>query len=520
MQANEYLRNHLEEICLTEPMRPLETRTLLSSGRALPLPAVLQWLSDSGETQTLELLSTFRVLPEKRLVALGNWNDQLVVAKLFFARGRWEQHLEREISGIASIVAADIATPQLLATGVSADNGTGILLLEYIDNSVSVGRRWENATEADRDVLLHRVVALIAECHNKGLLQKDIHLDNFLLRDEELYLLDAAALEQHDAEPDRAGVDSVRSMKNLALFFAQFPVCNDSLVQSLYEFYRAQRPRADISADPGMFAALLRQNRQARLKVVLDKLYRDTSAHICTRQLDRFVVYRRELESAALREFVSAPDSAIVAGRLLKKGNSSTVALIQIAGQSCVVKRYNIKGIWHGLSRMLRPSRAWVSWRNSHMLEMLGIATPKPLLMMERRIGILRREAYFVCEHVPGEDVLHSLKKEPINSPAWGRVLEQFDTLFHIMRDYSIVHGDMKATNFISTDTALVVLDLDAMRQEQDRGHFLAAFRKDLRRFAANWQDSPEIAQRVSVIIDRIESELPENTHRTKMKGT
>lgn len=489
-------------------MQPLDTRTLLSSGRALPLPAVLHWLSGSGETQTLELLSAFRVLPEKRIVALGNWKGQLVVAKLFFARGRWEQHLERETNGIASVVAADIATPRLLATGVSTDNGTGVLLLQYIDNSASVGQRWENAGEADRDVLLHRVVALIAECHNKGLLQRDIHLDNFLLRDDQLYLLDTAAVERIEAEAESAGIDSVRSLQNLALFFAQFPVRNDPCVQSLYEFYRTRRPGADISADPGMFAALLRQNRQARLKVVLDKLYRETSAHICTRQWGRFVVYRRELESAALREFMADPDSAIAQGRLLKKGNSSTVALIRIGGQNCVVKRYNIKGIGHGLSRMLRPSRAWVSWRNSHMLEMLGIATPRPLLMMERRVGILRREAYLVCEHVPGEDVLHSLEKEPINSPAWGRALEQFDTLFHIMRDYGIVHGDMKATNFISTDTALVVLDLDAMRQDQDRGHFRAAFCKDLRRFAANWQDSPEIAQRVSVIIDRVATKL------------
>ncbi|OGT74169.1 MAG: hypothetical protein A3H44_13650 [Gammaproteobacteria bacterium RIFCSPLOWO2_02_FULL_57_10] len=498
-------------------MQPLDTRTLLSSGRALPLPAVLQWQSDSGTSETLEVLSVFRVLPEKRIVALANWNGQLVVAKLFFVRGRWAQHLERETQGIATIMAADIATPRLLATGVSTDDGTGVLLLQYIDNSVSVGQRWQNAAEPERDLLLHKVVALIAECHNKGLLQKDIHLDNFLMRGDDLYLLDAAAIERQSVEADGVGVDSVRSLQNLALFLAQFPVSNDTSVQSLHAFYRARRPEADISADTGMFAALLRQNRLARLKVVLAKLYRETSAHICVRQWDKFVVYRREMDSAAMREFIADPDSAIAEGRLLKKGNSSTVALIRIAGRHYVLKRYNIKNVWHGLSRLLRPSRAWVSWRNAHMLEMLGIATPTPLLMMERRLGMLRREAYFLCDHVPGEDALHLLGKEPINSPAWSRALEQFDALFQIMCDYGIVHGDMKATNFISNETALVVLDLDAMRQEQDGRRFVMAFRKDLQRFAANWQNQPELAQGVASLIARIDRTLEQDSRNNTL---
>ncbi len=498
-------------------MRPLDTRTLIASGRALPLPAILHWRMDGGgPPQSLEILSTFRVLPEKRIVALANWNGQLVVAKLFFARGRWVHHLERETQGIMAITGAGIATPELLATGVSADEDTGVLLLKYMENGASVGRRWENASETDRMALLHQVVALIAHCHGKGLLQKDIHLDNFLLQGDDLYLLDAAAVEKQEPEPDCAGVDSVRSLQNLALFFAQFPVGNDPSVESLYEFYRTQRHSADISADitadisadPGMFAELLRQNRQARLKVVLDKLYRETSAHICVRQWNKFVVYRRELDSAPMREFIAAPDVAIAEGRALKKGNSSTVAVVQIAGRPYVVKRYNIKNLWHGLSRMLRPSRAWVSWRNAHMLEMLGIATPAPLLMMERRVGMLRREAYFLCDHVPGEDALHFLAQEPINSPAWTQALEQFNALFRIMIEYGIVHGDMKATNFISSDTTLVVLDLDAMRQEHDRRHFLVAFGKDLQRFAANWQEQPQIAQRISAMIGQIEKAL------------
>ena len=491
-------------------MQTLDTRTLISSGRALlpteAAPAVLRWQDADGEAQSLELLKVFRVLPEKRVVALARWRGQRVLAKLFFARMRWPQHLQRESDGVQAIVAAGVATPAVLASGTSVDGGTGVLLLQYIENSETVGQHWERAADAEREILLRKVVTLIAECHRRGLLQKDIHLDNFLLaneqlQDEVLYLLDAAAVSVDTGEP--RGVDGVRSLQNLALLFAQFPVHNDAQVPALYQLYCSLRPQTELSSDPCMFSALLQQNRLARLRVVLDKLYRETSANVCIQKRDRFVVYRRALESPQLQEFLKMPDEFITRGQLLKNGNSSTVALVQIAGRHYVLKRYNIKNFWHGLRRALRPSRAWVSWRNAHMLEMLGVATPQPLLMMERRFGALRREAYFLSEFVPGEDVLRYLAKEPINSAAWERVLTQFSQLFQVMRDYHIVHGDMKASNFISTTAALIVLDLDAMCIEPDKERFRKAFGRDLQRFIANWQDKPEYAARVLSLVEQ-----------------
>lgn len=488
----------------------IDTRSLLSMGRELELPATLDiCLDNAAVSEPLELLTLFRVLPERRLVALARWRDQVIVAKLFFSRGRWQQHLERETRGIELVMRKGIPTPALLSSGTSLDGGTGIVLMEYLTDSASVEKCWQESAPAQREVLLQRVVDLIALCHSRGLLQKDIHLNNFLLQNDSLFLLDAAAVEAYgdangSASTEQGGVDSVKALQNLALFFAQFPVINDALVPALYEYYRAQRPLADISADLGLFAALLRKKRLLRLKVVTDKLYRSTSANACISEWSRFVVYRRDLESSALKRLIAAPDLCMEAGQFLKKGNSSTVAVIRLDGRQCVIKRYNIKSFWHGLRRLFRPSRAWVSWRNAHMLEMFGVSTPKPLLMMERRIGMLRREAYFLCEYAEGEDSLRFLEKEPINSPVWSLVLDQFKSLFLLMQEYGIVHGDMKATNFISTEQQLTVLDLDVMRQESDARRFIPAFRKDLQRFADNWKGHPEKRAQVHAMIEHL----------------
>ncbi|MBW1746795.1 MAG: hypothetical protein JRJ25_11240 [Deltaproteobacteria bacterium] len=87
---------------------------------------------------------------------------------------------------------------------------------------------------------------------------------------------------------------------------------------------------------------------------------------------------------------IADPDSVIDSSRLLKEGNSSTVALAEVNGKLLVIKRYNIKNFIHALKRYLRNTRAWTSWRNAHRLELLGIPTPKPIAFLERRWGPFR----------------------------------------------------------------------------------------------------------------------------------
>ncbi|MDT8429308.1 MAG: lipopolysaccharide kinase InaA family protein [Pseudomonadales bacterium] len=196
-------------------------------------------------------------------------------------------------------------------------------------------------------------------------------------------------------------------------------------------------------------------------------------------------------------------------GRMLKNGNSSTVVQVSLDGRDYVVKRYNIKSFLHGLSRLLRPSRAWRSWHNAHLLEMLGVGTAAPIAMIERRIGPLRRQAWFLSEAVEGADILQFPGNTPINSTPWQLALLRFHALFTTMYEYRIVHGDMKGTNLIWQADRLVVLDLDGMHQEFSTRRFRQAFQRDLDRFRANWKQWPDAAVAVNAMLDEL-MKLPE----------
>lgn len=56
---------------------------------------------------------------------------------------------------------------------------------------------------------------------------------------------------------------------------------------------------------------------------------------------------------------------------------------------------------------LLAPEpRAWHSWREGNRLAFLGIATPTPLAVLEKRFFWLRSQNYLVTEYLPGPDII------------------------------------------------------------------------------------------------------------------
>lgn len=158
-----------------------------------------------------------------------------------------------------------------------------------------------------------------------------------------------------------------------------------------------------------------------------------------------------------------------------------------------VVKRYNIKSVGHWLSRFWRPSRAWVSWQNAHLLQFYGVGTPRPLALIEQRCGLLRGKAYFISEYLDVENALAYAQDKACEPRAIAMLAEQFADLFRTMKQLHLTHGDFKATNFLLNGNSLSVIDLDSMMLHTSLQDLRRAQNKDQQRFMKNWEFSEEV---------------------------
>ena len=444
-----------------------------------------------GQGEALHIGGWLRILPGKRLVGQGQWQGRQVLAKLFIARGA-ERHWQRESVGIQALQRAGLPTPDLLASG-ELPGGGYYLLTEFLLGSQNLQECWEALIDPSTDSpaalsILREAIDIIARMHAQGLAQADLHLANFLRHADLLYVIDGDAIEVQ--EPGRALKPSV-AQSNLALFFAQFEARWDKHIDHLLEAYQSINPLPEI--DRQTLDTAIRNIRQQRLDSFLDKTLRDCSQFAVSRSPQRYCAVLRS-EQQMLSALLSDPDRAFAGQPLLKDGGSSTVTRVTINGRELVIKRYNIKGVAHWLKRFWRPSRAWHSWLAGWRLNFLGIATPQPLAMIERRIGPLRRQAWLITEYCPGQSLLEHL------GAAGDRIPDEktADALLHTFRqlaDARISHGDFKATNQLWHDEQVWLIDLDAMQAHAEQASWHKDWLRDRSRFIRNWPPGSPLAE-------------------------
>ncbi|WP_237045624.1 lipopolysaccharide kinase InaA family protein [Aquipseudomonas alcaligenes] len=456
----------------------MQLADLQLAGRApeLPLQLVL-----NGEPLVLERL--LRVLPGQRYVGLARWRGRAVLAKLLVG-GKAERHFQRELAGARLLAEQGVCTPELLAEGFVAGQG-GWLLFDYLEGAESLWDAWR-AVERDallsgaQQAVLGEALNVIGQLHARGLWQADLHLDNLLRHDGRLFVIDGGGVQVETAGQP---LSRQRVLENLGVFFAQLPAELEPFTEELLVHYLLANGEHALPLE-----ALLREVarvRRWRLRDYLKKVGRDCSLFAAKIGAFGLRVVRRE-QDAELAPLLGQIDARIDAGHIYKTGGAATVARVELNGRPLVVKRYNIKSWLHWLKRFLRPSRAWHSWVEGNRLELLGIATPRPLAVLERRWCWLRAQAYLVTAHCAGEDLLARFAPYVDSTPPEAE-LQALDRLFAALLRERISHGDFKGHNLFWDDGRWSLIDLDAMRQHAGQSGFARAYARDRARFLRNW---------------------------------
>lgn len=439
-----------------------------------------------------------RLLPGKRVVALAQLDNEQVVAKMFIGT-RGLRDYAREKQGVAALVRAGVSTPDILADG-DVSGGGKILVFRYLSNSMSLLDLWaEPLTEEKRIEIVRQVMLSLGKMHAAGVMQRDIHLDNFLYASAELYIIDGGAVTQ---QRFRSTVGETQAIKNLALFFAQLLPGYDYMVKSVLPVYEHVRGYKEASDRVQRLKNHISAKRRLRKKKYLKKIFRECSQIVHRSGGRYFMVCERKHWSSELEQVLTDPDAAMSRGRSLKNGNSATLVEIDVDGRLLVVKRYNIKNFMHGIKRLFRSSRARRSWYNSHLMEFLGIPGARPVALLEKRWGPFCFTAYFVTESVQGLDAREYFEKnDPLDED-----LQRMAVIVMALKAHRIAHGDLKDTNFLMSDRGPVLIDLDSMREYRSENLFEKASIKDRRRFLQNWLDRPELVDRLQGFFTRMEN--------------
>jgi len=431
----------------------------------------------------LKVLEVVRIVPDKRLVCRCLWNGVNVYAKVFTGR-YFKRYAERDAVGVKFLSKSGIKTPALLLNVELLDFPGQALIFAEVFSGINAEQAYQNSS--DFYLTAKKLVAELALHHQFNIIQTDLYLKNFLVDGDDIYTLDGDGIRNYKKLNKSIALD------NLAVLLSKFDVLEiEAWLPTLLKLYAGARGWK-ISPNLDYLREMIDRHRTRVASHYADKKV--------FRQCTDVAVYHNPLYfEAVARRFglkqpisIEACDALIDLGIRLKSGNTCTVSLATIEGVSVVVKRYNIKSFWHGVGRAFRQTRAAASWANAYRLNILGILTPKPIALIEKRFFGLRGKAYFLSEFIDAPDV-KSFFEQIKNKNTETAAIKEIAKLFYQLYLLKLSHGDLKYSNIKMLDGNPCLIDLDSLRQHQWTYFALNGHVHDLRRFMRNWQDQPTL---------------------------
>lgn len=432
-----------------------------------------------------------RVVPKRRIVCKARWQGQAVFAKIFLGHDI-AKYAERDKRGVMHLLEASIDTPDLLVDSAVAGLESRVLVYAAIENGTNAEVDYIKAGPQQRNQLVRQLIQAVAAHHQADLLQTDLYLKNFLIAEQRCYTIDGDGIRKF------AQLSQRQALQNLSLLLSKVDVLElETHLADWLQHYadcRQWLKAPDLASMQGM----IRQQREREIAQYADKkVFRTCTDVRVIEDNAQYGAYSNGFFEVVEPLSISQLEDLLNTSQRLKNGNTCTVGLAQLQAQSVVTKRYNIKNFWHGLGRAIRQSRAAVSWANSHRLQLLGIATPQPVALIEqKRLSMLgfapKGKSYFLSAYEHAPDVAEFFAQTS-DKAARAEAIKQIVQLFYRLYLLQISHGDMKATNIKMPSTNPMLIDLDSMQQHR-YGYFAKkAHARDLRRFMQNWKDDTSL---------------------------
>jgi tRNA A-37 threonylcarbamoyl transferase component Bud32 len=444
----------------------------------VPFQLVIKRNEPHKQSEHLSCTKLLRFVPGRRKVYEALWNDKEVIVKVFTHTLSAKRHLRREWKGLNNLATRKLNAPKPLFFG-KTDNGQWVVVAEKISASLTALEIYQKLHDSREKLeLLTLIGRELAKQHIEGVMQKDLHLGNFLVQGNDVFLLDAGQIWFYSHHLGRN--KSIAQLAMLAAWLSDD--CKEDIKKLCKQYYKVRGWNFE-GADQTIFWKYLTACRKRAVRKGLKKSLRTSKRFIKVDTGQYVGVFDRSFcQDAEPLDFIERIDALMNNGKILKNGNTCYVSRLTWNGRDVVVKRYNHKGIIHSLRHTIKRSRARRCWLNGHRLGMYNIATSKPLAFFEQHRSFLIWKSYLVTEYVDGLSLYNYLREENIPREKSKTAVQQVRNLIGGMAKYKITHGDLKHTNILITENGPALTDLDSMKFHKFNWIYRARRNKDLSR--------------------------------------
>ncbi len=213
----------------------------------------------------------------------------------------------------------------------------------------------------------------------------------------------------------------------------------------------------------------------------------------CDKTFYRHTFVNRRYLTPLMEELLDSPDSVMAEHNILKTDRTNTIVHIPMGEFDVVIKRNNLHNILHAIKRCCRMTRGMRAWRYAHLLNQIGVDTPRPMAMIENHWGPLRKNSYYLYEFIPGTLATDYFLNPQIDIEEKENMAKIIVSTLNKMHSAGVTHGDTKATNFIIHDGKAWVLDLDATGHHCCKHRLKRAKAKDIARFMRCWEEDKNL---------------------------
>lgn len=443
------------------------------------------------DNTVLHLKTILRIMPGKRMVALAEYNQETVVAKIFYSKKNALAHADREKKGADHLQKMKIPSPVIIANLVNAEKTAHILIFNYLHDADNLYTLWQEKHSIDiLYPVLKQTVQELATQHVLGVIQHDLHFKNFMISPRKVFTLDGAQL---SILPHK--LDKEASMRHFALFLSQMGVGFESLQKELFLFYTKLRGWLIKPHEIHQLFFYIREINHARWQRHQRKIFRMSSQFALIQSGCFSGMLDRTRVPAHLRALFNNPEQFFkeMPHDLLKAGRSATVIHVTVADHHWVIKRYNIKHVLHRIKRAFSISRAKKSWYHAQKLALFGVNIPSPIAYIEKKQAGIKAEGYFISEYVDAVSLASLATTQGETLLENRSLINNVAALLKKLRLLEWTHGDLKATNIMIANNEPLLIDFDGAKEHASltsaRHHTL----RDWNRFLKNFSNMPRL---------------------------